>query len=249
MRLAVVADIHGNLPALQAVIADIADIKQREVDGVVNLGDCVSGPLWPGETCELLMKLDWPTVRGNHDRWVTDWPPEKHYPGDAHAFSELIPQHLDWLRRHPSTLDLGKGVFACHGQPIDDNAYLLESIENGRLVLARSEEVERRLGAVTANIILCGHSHIARTIVVNQTTFINPGSVGQPAYEDPSPPAHVSETGSPAARYAVVELTSDSTDIEFRSVPYDHATAVQRALDRGSPTWAHFLRTGYARPA
>jgi predicted phosphodiesterase len=160
MRLAVVADIHGNLPALQAVIADI---EQREVDGVVNLGDCVSGPLWPRETCELLMKLDWPTVRGNHDPWGTDWPPEKHYPGDAHASSELIPQHLDWLRRHSSTLDLGKGVFACHGQPIDDNAYLLESIENGRLVLARSEEVERRLGAVTANIILCGHSHIART--------------------------------------------------------------------------------------
>jgi len=42
------------------------------VDCIVNLGDCVSGPLWPRETIELLMRLDWPTIRGNHDRWVTD---------------------------------------------------------------------------------------------------------------------------------------------------------------------------------
>jgi predicted phosphodiesterase len=74
MRLAILADIHGNVLALEAVLTDL---EHRRVDEVVNLGDCVSGPLWPRETAQLLMRLDWRTVRGNHDRWVTDWLPEQ----------------------------------------------------------------------------------------------------------------------------------------------------------------------------
>ena len=67
MRIAVIADIHGNLPALEAVLIDIA---RRHVDRTINLGDCVSGPLWPREVCDLLMASDDLTIRGNHDRWV-----------------------------------------------------------------------------------------------------------------------------------------------------------------------------------
>src|SRR5215471_15524104 len=67
MRIAVLADFHGNLAALEAVVEDL---QNRRPDQVVNLGDCVSGPLWPSETAALLMALGWPTVRGNHDRWV-----------------------------------------------------------------------------------------------------------------------------------------------------------------------------------
>ena len=52
MRIAIIADIHGNLPALEAVLADI---QHRNVERTINLGDCVSGPLWPREVCDLLM--------------------------------------------------------------------------------------------------------------------------------------------------------------------------------------------------
>ncbi|HWT08620.1 MAG TPA: metallophosphoesterase family protein, partial [Roseomonas sp.] len=69
MRLAVISDIHGNLPALEAVLADI---EERGADAIVNLGDCVTGPLWPRETFECLAALDLPTVRGNHDRWIVE---------------------------------------------------------------------------------------------------------------------------------------------------------------------------------
>src|SRR5206468_2220606 len=62
MRIAVIADIHGNLPALEAVLADI---QCRGVDRTINLGDCVSGPLWPREVCDLVMALDDLTIRGN----------------------------------------------------------------------------------------------------------------------------------------------------------------------------------------
>jgi hypothetical protein len=68
VRIAAIADIHGNLPALEAVLADI---QHRDVDRTVNLGGCVSGPLWPREVCNLLMASDDLTIRGNHDRWVS----------------------------------------------------------------------------------------------------------------------------------------------------------------------------------
>jgi predicted phosphodiesterase len=74
MRLAVISDVHGNLPALEAVLADI---KGRAVDFTVNLGDCVTSPLWPKETFEALRSLALPTVRGNHDRWIEEYPEDK----------------------------------------------------------------------------------------------------------------------------------------------------------------------------
>jgi predicted phosphodiesterase len=67
MRIAVVSDIHGNLPALEAVVADIA---RRGVDAVVNLGDSLSGPLLPLETAQFLMAQSWTHLAGNHERQV-----------------------------------------------------------------------------------------------------------------------------------------------------------------------------------
>ena len=243
MRLAVVADIHGNVLALKEVVADIG---RRKVDKVINLGDCVSGPLWPRETADLLMTLGWPTVRGNHDRWVTEWPPEKQYAGDAHARSALGDAQLEWLKSLPPVLELGGGIFAFHGRPDDDNAYMLENVESGRLVQTSLDELKSRVKPVDARILLCAHSHLCRQVVVGDKTVINPGSVGQPAYVDPTPPAHVSESGSPLAHYAIVHLDGGRVDIESFALPYDHAAAAQRAAANDSPSWAHFLMTGFA---
>lgn len=243
MRIAVLADIHGNVLALKAVLTDLA---QRKVDRFINLGDCVSGPLWPRETADLLRQLDWPTVRGNHDRWVSDWPPEKHYPSDAYAFQSLDASQLAWLQALPPTRELD-GVFACHGRPADDNAYLLENIDGTRLVPARREEVADRLRFVASRFVLCAHSHIPGAVVTGDKIIINPGSVGLPAYEDPSPPAHVSESGSPLARYAILQLDGERSSFEHIAIPYDHHAAARRAEDNRNPAWAHFLSTGFAR--
>jgi predicted phosphodiesterase len=69
MRLAVISDIHGNVAALEAALDDIT---RRGIEDIICFGDCASGICWPGEATRLLMDRDISTIRGNHDRWLTD---------------------------------------------------------------------------------------------------------------------------------------------------------------------------------
>src|SRR5436190_11650041 len=128
MRLAVIADIHGNVAALEAVLADV---KTRGADRIINLGDCVSGPLWPRETMDLLEALGLPTVRGNHDRWVAETPRERMGASDAFAFDRLTPTQRAALGALPARIDRSDGIAAVHGTPGDDNQYLLEDVVAG----------------------------------------------------------------------------------------------------------------------
>jgi putative phosphoesterase len=194
MRIAVIADIHGNLPALEAVLADI---EGRDVDRTINLGDCVSGPLWPREVCDLLMASRNLTIRGNHDRWASD--PDPTGASDRFAASRLTADHLRWLGSLPPTADAANGIFACHGTPTNDNQYLIEEASAHRLVRAHPSAIRERLGDIQAHVVLCGHSHQQHLIrLPNGPLILNPGSVGCPSYDDPSgADPHVSESGSP----------------------------------------------------
>src|SRR6516162_5377736 len=102
MRIAIISDVHGNLPALEAVLADI---ECRGVDRLINLGDCVSGPLWPREVCDLLMGRDDLSIRGNHDRWVSGPDPAWTSASDRYAFSQLSREHRSWLEGLPTSAD------------------------------------------------------------------------------------------------------------------------------------------------
>jgi predicted phosphodiesterase len=243
MRLAVLADIHGNLPALEVVLDDLA---HRDVAQVVNLGDCASGPLWPRETLAGLIALRWPTVRGNHDRILGRDRPEAMAPSDRFAYGETDSAQRTWLTLLPPALDLGQGVLAFHARPGDDDAYLVEDISGGRLVAATGEAVAERLAGVGGHVILTGHSHLPSvTSLPGGRTVVNPGSVGLPAYADPTEPAHVSESGSPFTRYAIVTVEDGRlVGVDQIALAYDHAAAAERAEANGQPEWAHALRTG-----
>lgn len=244
MTLAVIADIHGNLPALEAVLADIA---RRGVTRIVDLGDCVSGPLWPRETCEVLMARGYPTVRGNHDRWVATLAPADMPRSDRYTHGELNEAQHRWLAALPAMVWVEEGIRAVHGRPGDDNRYLLEDIDDGRAVRAPAEKIAQRLEGVGAAVVLCGHSHQQHMMKLpNGPLVLNPGSVGLPAYRDPEGIAHVSEVGSPHARYALIDGADGNMTIDFVALDYDHASAVKRALANGSPPWAHALETGFA---
>ncbi|HEV2954637.1 MAG TPA: metallophosphoesterase family protein [Xanthobacteraceae bacterium] len=247
MTLAVIADIHGNLPALEAVLADIA---RRGVTRIVDLGDCASGPLWPRETCELLMARGYPTVRGNHDRWVATLAPADMGTSDRYTFGALDEAQRRWLGELPASVRLDGNILAVHGRVGDDSSYLLEDIEGGRLVRASADTVAQRLGRTGAALVLCGHSHQQHMMrVPDGPIVLNPGSVGLPAYRDPEGIAHVSEVGSPPARYALIEDDGNAMTIELIALDYDYASAVKRATANGNHGWAHALATGFALPA
>jgi predicted phosphodiesterase len=242
MRLAVIADIHGNLPALEAVLADIA---RRNVDHTINLGDCVSGPLWPRETMALLEKTKLQTVRGNHDRWVAHTPREHMYPSDVFAHDALTPRQRTALGTLPPVCHWDGGVTAVHGTGMDDNQYLLEDVIEGHLVLARSADIRDRLNGESGGLLLCGHSHVPRVAQTNGTLIVNPGSVGCPAYSDPNPPAHVSETGSPHARYALLSQSAGVWSIDLLAIEYDWNAASLRATENGRADWGRALACGF----
>jgi putative phosphoesterase len=245
MRIAVVADIHGNVRALRAVMDDL---KEVAADRLINLGDTVSGPLEAAETADVLISLAWTTVRGNHDRQLLDRPAEQMGASDKTAFAELGSHHKSWLNSLEETVEF-EGLIFCHGTPDSDLVYLAETVEpDGRVRVATRAEVTRRLSGVQAPIVLCGHSHMVRVIgLEHDRLVINPGSVGLQAYTDGEPVPHAMEMGAPHARYAVLERkkSGDPWHVTFRVVAYDWDGAAASAAAKGREDWARWLRTGY----
>ena len=243
MRLAVISDVHGNLPALEAVVADI---KKRQVDSTVNLGDCVTSPLWPKETFEALQSLRLPTVRGNHDRWIEEFPEDKLSSAGRFARNALTSEQRQTLHNLPSRINLGDGILACHGTPDDDSTCLLEeSLDDGRFVPARRDILNERLeNATNARVVLCGHSH--RQSVIHgprECVILNPGSVGCPVFADITFATSL-EYRSPHARYAILTKRGTSWQVELLALDYDWASASARALVNGRPEWAKALSLG-----
>jgi predicted phosphodiesterase len=243
MRLAIVTDIHGNLAALEAVAADI---RRRGVDQIVNLGDSLSGPLLPLETAQFLMTEGWPTLAGNHERQLLTQSAHSRGASDQYAHSQLTAEAFSWLKSLAPSARLTPEIFVCHGTPSSDTEYFLETIEGGAVRLATSEEVEARLGTELAPLVACGHTHVPRAIRTQRGQLVvNPGSVGLPAYDDIHPVPHAIETGSPDARYALVEKIQGRWAASLLSVPYDNKSMAQLAHLRGRPEWEHALLTGY----
>ena len=245
MRIAVLADNHGNQAALDAVLQDLAAAAP---DAVVNLGDHLSGPLEAGEVADLLAsRSDWVHIRGNHDRRLIEQPPAVMIPSDRAASEQLNERRRAWLRTLQAGAVLGEGVRLFHGTPASDSEYLLEDVSLGFARLASGPQIRSRLGHLTG-LVLCGHSHVPRFVRLEDgTAILNPGSVGLQAYDDPDDlHPHVIENGSPHARYALVERAGREWRATFRAVEYDWAAAARTARERGRPDWEYHLLTGYA---
>jgi len=242
--LALLADIHGNMLALAAVVADI---RRREITTVANLGDHVSGPLWPEQTIAFVMQQPWVQIAGNCDRCVVQQPPALQGASDRYASERLSAAQLEWLGTLPASAWLTPEILLCHGTPLDDMVYLLETVAHGRAHLAHPDEIMARLGSVNARVVVCAHSHVPRLVQLpDGTLLINPGSVGVQAYDNTDPEPYVMETGSPHARYALLAQQGEDWQVEFITVPYDHLAAAQQARANGRSDWEVALRTGYA---
>lgn len=239
-RIAVLADIHGNRWALEAILEDL---DRRRDSSVVNLGDCVYGPLDPEGTAEMLIRLGWATVRGNEDRLLDD-------PlGDGGASPSLrftreclLPRHLTWLRTLPLSLRTTEGLLLCHGTPTRDDEYLLLAAAPGGLRRRTPRELSSMLAGIKTSVLLCGHDHTPASVqLTNGTLIVDPGSVGLPAYSAQEPYPHVVETGTAHARYAILEPAGEGWLVEQRAVSYDWQTAAATARANGRPDWALWL--------
>jgi len=233
MRLAVISDIHGNVLALRAVIEHL---QMQSVDATINLGDCVSAPLWPKETLALLDELKIPCVRGNHDRWLGDRSTAS--PTIDFVRGELSDSDILRLGNLPETITLDGDILAVHGTPTSDMDYLLEQSIDDRLCPVTQSVLQDRLRNVSASLVLCGHSHQQHCANASRGMLVvNPGSVGCPRNAD-NPRPSANEAGSPHARYAILTGRRDSWSAEFFALAYDWAGVVERARSLGRQGWA-----------
>jgi putative phosphoesterase len=218
MRIAIFSDIHGNMPALEAVLDDIA---RQTFDRVYCLGDLVGYGASPNEVIERIRSTATPTIMGNYDDGVGF---DRDECGCAYREArerELGDRSLNWTKAHVTTENKaflrtlfkeirfevdGKRVLLVHGSPRRLNEYLFED---------RPLSSFQRLAASShADVIVFGHTHKPYEKAVDGVSFINVGSVGKP------------KDGDWRACYARVDVAA-STSVRFERVPYD----VERAAN------------------
>jgi predicted phosphodiesterase len=233
VRVAIISDVHGNRLALEAVLDDIV---RHGVDATFNLGDMVSGPLEPNWSADILMDLDIPTVRGNHERVLIENKPEDLGPIDRFAQEQMESRHRAWMNALPASMALLDDVFLCHGTPTSDEEPWLDNFWVGRTVTTPDEAtVAAKAEGFDYPVLLCGHTHIPRAVRLRDGRLIvNPGSVGLQFNH-----------GSPDARYAMIELRDGKYYPSFHVVPYDHFAAARQAEANGFPKWRDALVTGW----
>lgn len=242
MRIALVSDIHGNLPALEAVLADT---RRRGVTRIVNLGDSLSGPLLPLETARFLMAQDWLQLAGNHERQLLEFADRGGGESDAYAHAQLTPDVFAWIRTLTHARPLDDAVFLCHGTPRSDVEAFLDSVEGDHTRPATPDELAQRCSLTEPRVVACGHTHIPRvTRSAHGQLLVNPGSVGLQAYEDDHPHLYYVENRDPYARYATIEQRGGQWHAQIHPVPYDFEPMARLAERNGRPGWAQALRTG-----
>jgi predicted phosphodiesterase len=244
-KLAVISDIHGNRWALEAVLKDI---RQRNIDDVVNLGDSLYGPLDPGGTAKILIELKIKNVLGNQDRIILENSTESERSLTLNYVQEnLNSDHLHWLKSLKSTTTFKDEFFLCHGTPFKDDEYLLESVSIHGVTLKKISELVSDISSLKQRVILCGHSHIFRSVYLpDKRLIINAGGVGLPAYCDEKPYPHKMESGSPYAKYCIVSRDDSVYLVELIEVPYNWSKAAEIASANNREDWAQWLRTGRA---
>ena len=205
MRIAVLADIHSNLPALEAVLKDVDNLG---VDQIWVAGDLVGYNPWPNEVIRILKDRKVRAIRGNHDRAALS--------GDTSWFNDLAAAAIRWTRivltpasvgylkflEDRTRIQVPEGVVAMyHGSPRNDDEYVMPwSVDEALMRMAN------------ASFVVLGHTHFPMAYTSRFGVLVNPGSVGQPRDRDP--------------RAAWALLDTWTRGVLQRRVPYDVGAVV-----------------------
>ena len=233
MRYALISDIHANLPALRAVLADI---EARRLDATYHLGDLTGYAPWPDETVALLRERGIHGIAGNYDSTVAADYKHCGCKSENPHQEELSHQSYEWTRAHvseetkrylgslPFRIDIrplgghvaGPTVTLLHGNQVLNTVYVTADRPDAFL-----EKMGAAAGALAGDVICFGHTHIPWHRVVDGIHFVNTGSVGRP------------KDGDPRAGYVILTVDPSHVGAEFVRISYDvdEAAAGIRASD------------------
>ena len=232
MSVAALYDIHGNLPALEAVLEDV---RRSHVDQFVIGGDVLPGPM-PRETLARLVDLDIPVhfIQGNGDREVLAWMtgiesdavPERFREVMRWNARQLSPEHAPLLASWPSTFRLeirGLGeVLFCHATPRNDTEIFTRLTPEDRLLPV--------FDALDVPLVVCGHTHMQFDRTIGRVRVVNAGSVGMPF-------------GEPGAYWLLL-----GPEVELRHTSYDLTKAAERIRATDYPQAEEFAAHNVLQP-
>lgn len=228
MKIAVISDIHGNMQALDAVLANI---KKENCSKIFCLGDLAMAGSEPSRTIEKVKELqktsDFTLIQGNTDEMIANTDNQmlhmlrENNPVMANALecdvSEISEKQKDFLRTLPEQKELeieGIKILLVHGSPRKNNENIYCDL--------KIEEVEEMIANTDADIIFCGHTHVPCGYQTNtKQTVVNVGSVGRPFSQEPK------------SCYAILEIENSEYSIKHNFVDYDYKTASEILKQRG----------------
>jgi putative phosphoesterase len=234
-RVAIITDIHGNLPALEASLQAIESIG---VERIYCGGDLVGYGPHPNEVCRLVEERGFPTIYGNYDyaiareledcgcAYVTEHERELGRQSVAWTLAHTDQRSKEFMRGLPFDLQFELGaqqVRLVHGSPRKVNEYLFED-KPARLY-------ERLAGLAGCDVLVFGHTHKPWIHSYGRVLFVNCGSVGKP------------KDGDPRAAFAILELgEGDRVRASIERVPYDAGAVAREVVAAGLPDeYAHML--------
>jgi len=247
-RLALISDIHANLPALRAVLADIDD--RANIDAIYHLGDLTGYAPWPNEVVSLLRERAIPGISGNYDSTVAanykhcgcraDTPHEEELSHTSFEWTlaHVTPETKKYLGTLPFRLDIrpfgghvsGPTITLVHGNQTLNTVYVTEDRSDAFL-----EKMAKDLGSRPEDVVCFGHTHKPWHRVVEGVQFVNTGSVGRP------------KDGDPRAGYVLLTTEGSSVRVEFIRVAYDVDEAGRGIRESELPgEFADFLSSGGA---
>jgi predicted phosphodiesterase len=208
-KIAFLADIHGNVPALEAVIRDV---EAQGVHEVLVGGDLVGRGPEGSKVARRIRDLGWPSVRGNHEDYLLafrrrqvpeHWLDAAEWSAAQWMAAELTPEDERYIDSFPFSLAsrVAPALRLVHASPA--------STSDGLGIWTRDDQLEAHLNSIDESMLLCGHTHRPMHRRLSAGSVINVGAVGLPFNRDRR------------AQYAIVHVRGESFDVEFRRVPYD----------------------------